>query len=235
VQAEKCRAHPLLGTGGRAGALHLSIRKWKDFFMLMNRLFTAVAIGAIAVAYFLIPYHRVLAADQKELTSNNPKQMEEEFFKMAASGNTLEIRLAKLAEERATEPEIKQAAQMMETDHEQANQLLKRIADQHHIDVSVDELNPVDQAMFDMLQSKQGEQFVHMYLFTQVGVHAQDELILAYHAHHGDSEACRDYSIAVLPKVQMHLNALEQIARPIAGLGSASAQQAADRMAPGQK
>ena len=204
--------------------------------MRMNRLFTVAALVAAMVTCFLIPYHRVLAADQKDVASNNdPHQMEGEFFKMAASGNTLEIRLAKLAEDRATEPEIKQAAQMMETDHEQANQLLKRIADQHHIDVSIDELNPVDQAMFDMLQSKQGEQFVHMYLFTQVGVHAQDELILAYHAHHGDSDACRDYSIAILPKVQMHLNALEQISRPIAGLGSASAQQAADRMAPGQK
>jgi predicted outer membrane protein len=204
--------------------------------MKMNHLFTAVALMAVGFICFLIPYHHALAADEKDMGSNNDShQMEAEFFKMAASGNTLEIRLAKLAEERATEPEIKQTAQMMETDHEQANQLLKQLADQHHIDVSIDQLNPVDQAMFDMLQSKQGEQFVHMYLFTQVGVHAQDELMLAYHAHHGDSEACRDYSIAILPKVTMHLNALEQIARPMAGMGFTSAQPAADRMAPGQK
>jgi putative membrane protein len=180
--------------------------------------------------------NRIVRGDDHPAMHDNDDQhnMERDFFRQAASGNTLEIRLAKLAEDRATDPQVKQAAQMMQRDHEDANHLLKQIADQHHIEVNIDELNPVGDAVYKSLEDKQGDQFTHMYVFEQVGDHARDQLILAYHAHNGDSEACRDYSRQVLPKVEMHLHALEQIARPMAGL-DASAEPAADRIPSGTK
>jgi len=159
--------------------------------------------------------------------------MEQHFFKNAASDNTLEIRLAKLAEDRSADVQVKQTAEMMRKDHEEANALLQKIAMEHKIDVGASDLNPVDQAVFDELQSMQGEQFTHMYVFEQVGLHAQDQLILAFHANDSKSPACREYSSQVLPKVEMHLQSLEQIARPMAGLSDA-AQPAADRMNPGK-
>jgi len=42
-----------------------------------------------------------------------------------------------------------------------------------------------------------------MYVFGQVGDHARDELILAYHANNGKSQATRQYSTQVLPKIQI--------------------------------
>jgi len=81
--------------------------------------------------------------------------MEQKFFRAAASDNNTEIRLAKLAQERSTDDQVKRAAQMMQSDHEQANQLLFQIADQNHIDVSKDEMNDVDKAEVDMLKSEE--------------------------------------------------------------------------------
>jgi putative membrane protein len=199
-----------------------------------QRSILVVAATVVIVASASIYMHNAVRADDNNANmANSPDQqkMEREFFSDAASGNTLEIRAAKLAQERSNDAQVKQAAQMMEQDHTQANQLIKQLCDQAHIDVSVDKLNAVDQAELDQLEKKQGEMFTHCFVFQQVGCHAKDELMLSYHANHGQSEACRQYASQVLPKVQMHLRALEEIARPMAGL-TAQAQNSADQMPP---
>lgn len=180
----------------------------------------ATMILATATSICLLVDRHVLGDNPHMPDANGQQKMESNFFKDAASGNTLEIRLAKLAEERATDPQVKETARMIQNDHEQANQLLKQVAEQHHIDVSTDSLSPVDQAVWDKLQKKEGEDFTRCYIFQQVGGHAQDQLIYSYHATHGQSDACRQYASQVLPKVEAHLHALEQIARPMTGLSS---------------
>jgi putative membrane protein len=177
----------------------------------------------------------VFAQDRPRLDApqGDPQHnMERNFFRDAASDNTLEIRLCKLAEERATDPQVKQTAQMMEQDHTQANQLIKQLADQNHLDVSTDDLTPVDEACLKQMQDLQGDEFTHKFVFGQVGDHARDELILAFHTKNGPQDV-QEYCTQVLPKVQHHLHALEAIARPMAGLSGAEA--ASDKMAPDAK
>jgi putative membrane protein len=204
--------------------------------MLKRKSLVVALVGSIGVPVCLLMNHAVLGGDNPNDANQGMttgKLMQQNFFRNAASDNTLEVRLAKLAEQKSNDPQVKQAAETMERDHEQANQLLDKIAKQNNIDVNTDDLNSVDQAELSELQSKDGDQFTHMYVFGQVGDHARDELILAYHANHSQDSACRDYASQVLPKVQMHLQMLEQIARPMAGLqGNGNAQPAAERMEP---
>jgi putative membrane protein len=197
-----------------------------------KKLVTATAAVSMALGVCFYAQHSVLGDDNNNTNqSQNEDQakMEKMFFRMAASDNNAEIRLAKLAQERSDDDQVKKTAQMMQSDHEQANQLLFQIADQNHIDVSKDEMNDVDKAEVDAMEKQKGEVFTHMYVFGQVGDHARDELILAFHANNGKSEACRQYSTQVLPKIQMHLHALEAIARPMAGLPG-MAEPAAEHM-----
>lgn len=154
------------------------------------------------------------------MSSGDHKKIEEEFFKMAASGNSLEIRLAKLAQQKATDPQVKQIAQIIQSDHEQANQLLAQIADQNHISVSPASLDDVDSAQWSEIKNKDGDEFTRAYVFAMVGDHATDELKYAYHANQEQGSPCQQYTSQVLPKIQMHLHMLEQIARPMAGLGA---------------
>jgi putative membrane protein len=201
--------------------------------MFDRRVIALTAAFALAAPVGLFLNRVVLADAQNPSQPEDQQKMEQHFFQDQESANTLEIRLAKLAQDRSTDSQVQQTARMMQQDHEQANQLLKQIADQHHIDVTLDDLNHVDSAVWDELQKKDGEMFTHAYVFQQVGAHACNELTLAFHANMGHSDACREYASQVLPKVQMHLHALEQIARPMAGLSTA--EPAAARMSPDEK
>lgn len=199
---------------------------------MLNRRILALAIALTIGLSLGLSLERPSLADDSNKPNDDQQRMEKEFFQNQESANTLEIRLAKLAEERSTDQQVQQTARMMQQDHEQANQLLKQIADQHHVDVSMDDLNRVDQACLDELSKKEGDMFTHAYVFDQIGAHATNELVLAFHANMGHSDACRDYASQTLPKVQMHLHALEQIGRPMAGLSSA--EPAAAHMTPDQ-
>jgi putative membrane protein len=192
-----------------------------------------ITMAAIAVSVLLFATLRVWAGNPANLPQQADQQkMEQYFFQDQASANGLEIRLAKLAQDQATDPQVKQCAQTMQQDHEQANQLLKQIADQHNIIVLMDKLTPVDQAILDKLQVQQGDMFTRCYVFQQVGAHAEAELTLAYQAHFGTDAPCRDYANQALPVVQKHLHMLADIARPMAGLTTA---EAANSMTPGGK
>jgi len=203
--------------------------------MFKRKLLMALTAAAIGMPMCLVINRTVLADDsgpvQGANMSDDQKKMEENFFKQAASGNTLEVRLAKLAQERSSDPQVKQTASTIESDHEQANQLLKQIASQHHIEISTEDMTPVADAVLNELQKKEGDEFTRAYVFQQVGDHAMNELMMAYTAKHGESDACREYASQMLPKIQMHLEALEMIARPMAGLNG-MAEPAGARMLP---
>src|ERR1700733_4254847 len=94
-----------------------------------------VVLAAGPMVCLLSP--RNVFGDNNADVSNDQQHMEREFFNNCQSDNTLEIRESKLAEERSKNADVKQAAQMMEQDHSDANRLLKQIADQHHIDVTM--------------------------------------------------------------------------------------------------
>jgi putative membrane protein len=203
--------------------------------MRISYLLAAAFIAAASYALCPTAFNRAMGDENdKGMSSSDRQKMEEHFFKDAASGNTLEIRLAKLAEQKATDPQVKQVAQTIQADHEQANQLLSQIAGQNHISVSTDSLNDVDSAQWSAIKKKDGEDFTRCYVFTMVGDHAMDELVYGYHANHEQNGACHEYASQVLPKIEMHLHELERIARPMAGLNGEE-QPAAMHEAPEAK
>jgi putative membrane protein len=155
-------------------------------------------------------------ADAHTSTKDEYGGIDVEFFKGCASDNTLEIRLAQMALQKCDDPAVKQVAQMMITDHTAANEMIKKISDEKALAVSTDQLSITDQAEYDALALKQGPTFLHQFLFDQVGGHTKDVLNVAYHANHADP-VTQQYANAVLPKIRMHLRALEAIAYPMSG------------------
>lgn len=147
----------------------------------------------------------------------NAKEQAKRFFTEAASGNALEIKLAQLAQERSNDPQVKEAAKNIQQDHQQAQDNLQKIAQQQGVQVSTDHLDPVCQAMYDMMQKKQGDEFTRAYLFGQVGDHQKDILMYSYEANKGQNPGVKQYASETLPTLQKHLTELEQIARPMAG------------------
>ncbi len=60
---------------------------------------------------------------------------EQQFVKKAAAGGLAEVKLSELANDRASDPKVKEFATQMVTDHTQANDELKPIAESNKIPV----------------------------------------------------------------------------------------------------
>jgi putative membrane protein len=147
----------------------------------------------------------------------NAQEQAKHFFTEAASGNAFEIKLAQLAQERSNDPQVKQIAKTLQQDHQQAQDNLQKIAQQQGVQVSTDQLNPVHQAMYDMMQKKQGDQFTRAFLFGLTGIHQTDVLMYSYEANKAQNPGVKQYASETLPTLQKHLTSLEQLARPMAG------------------
>jgi putative membrane protein len=92
------------------------------------------------------------------------------FMMKAARASTNEVALSQLADSRASNPDVKTFAQMMITDHDQANSDLQALSTSKGIDIS----KPVDGGKKDdvsSLSSKSGVDFDKAYAKIMVSAH----------------------------------------------------------------
>src|SRR5690348_547232 len=79
----------------------------------------------------------------------------EKFIKETAEGNTAEINVAQLATQKAQDPQIKEFAQKLVTDHSKVGDQLKELAQKKGITLST-EVDPKKQKMMDHLSGLSG-------------------------------------------------------------------------------
>jgi putative membrane protein len=92
---------------------------------------------------------------------------------MMADGDA-EVRLAKLAEERATSPDVKRFAHMMVEDHTKAGEQLKKIVDEYNIKIDNSKQskeNDEHQKTYDKLAALHGREFDRQYINVMVDDH----------------------------------------------------------------
>src|SRR5512133_2040153 len=80
------------------------------------------------------------------------------FVKKAAQGGMAEVELGKLATQKASSEDVKKFGQRMVDDHTKANDQLKQVAEQQHIDIPT-QPNAKDKATKARLEKLSGEQF----------------------------------------------------------------------------
>lgn len=111
-------------------------------------------------------------------------QDENAFLQRLHHANKTEIELGQLAQQKATDNNVKQYGQMMVTDHTKADQQLQAYAQKKGIQLSDDEpgaANDTERAVMDAdkaakakLQAMQGLAFQYAYLTHMVGDHDMD-------------------------------------------------------------
>jgi putative membrane protein len=106
----------------------------------------------------------------------SPKELDQHFIMEAAQANMFEVAAGKAAQQKSTNQELKQFAQMLVQDHTQANEQLKPIAQQAGVQWP-GQLNEVYQAMVSHLEKKSGSDFDRHFLYGQVAGHVKDRLI----------------------------------------------------------
>ena len=96
-----------------------------------------------------------------------------EFITEAGSSSMMEVELAQLAREKAQSQQVKDYAQMIENDHQQANQRLQDLAQQKNIKIPQSMKEDHREKMED-LREKSGSEFDQEYMDLMVDQHEKD-------------------------------------------------------------
>jgi len=132
-------------------------------------------------------------------------------FAVAAYGGGLaEVALGKLAQERASNQQVKDFGAMMVKDHSAANDKLKQIADAHKV-VMPAGITAEAQALKKDLEAKSGADFDKAYVDAMVKDHEEDikefqeaQNVIRY-------PDLRDFNQQTTPVLQKHLDAIKKI------------------------
>lgn len=134
------------------------------------------------------------------------------FLREAMEGNRTEIALAQIAERQSQNAEVKQFAQMMRRDHEQANQQLQTIAQAHGV-AATQATNPKHQKKLDRFQALNSAEFDKEYMTEMLKGHQKDIAKYENASRHIKETDVQQYAQTTLSKLRQHLQHAAQTAR----------------------
>ena len=139
-----------------------------------------------------------------------------EFIKNAAKGGMAEVELAKIAQERASSPEVKQFAQKMEHDHSQANEKLRSLAQAKGVTLpSGPKASENHEA--SKLMKLQGEKFDRAYMDHMVKDHQKDVKEFKKEAQKAKDPDVRNFAQEIAPKLEHHLQMAQNADQAVGG------------------
>ena len=134
------------------------------------------------------------------------------FIKEASAGNQSEIALAQLAQQKAQNPEVKNLAQMLEQDHQKAQEKLQTIAQAHGIQLG-NTLTYTQKRTQAKLGKLTGADFDQQYTKNMLEDHAADIKNFQKASETLDDADVKEYAQMMLPKLQTHLQHAESAAK----------------------
>jgi len=146
-------------------------------------------------------------------------QEDQRFVEKAASDGMLEQKLGEYAAQNAANEQVKEFGHLMATDHGQANEKLKSVAQKAGIRVP-EQLKPKDQAKLDELTKLKGAEFDRAYMREMVQAHEKDVKAFRQEATNPQSDVDR-FAAETLPTLEAHLEQAKQIQQQVAGQASA--------------
>jgi putative membrane protein len=173
----------------------------------------ACMAGSLIVAG-LLAAGSVSAADTTTGSTDNSKLSSKgaSFVKEASAGNQSEIALARLAQTKAQNSEVKNLAQMLQQDHQQAQEKLQSIAQAHGI--QLDSTPSFSQRRTQAkLEKLSGADFDQQYAKDMLEDHAADIKKFQKASETIEDADVKQYAAENLPKLQTHLQHAESAAK----------------------
>jgi putative membrane protein len=133
------------------------------------------------------------------------------FYKNAAEGGMSEVELGQLAQEKATNPAVKDFGAMMVKDHSAANMKLKTLAASKQV-VLPESPSVMQKASKTKLDMMSGDSFDKSYVKGMIEDHKSDIKEFQKEASEGKDPQARAFAAATLPTLQMHLRKIQSIA-----------------------
>jgi putative membrane protein len=131
------------------------------------------------------------------------------YMTMAASGDQFEIQSSQLALQRSSNPQLRQFAQMLITDHSNMSAQLIAAAQGAGLTPPPPALSAEHAAMLQQLQATPAASFDMAYRDAQVMAHQQALTLHQNYANGGDVPALRTVASSAVPIIQNHLNMIQ--------------------------
>jgi putative membrane protein len=135
----------------------------------MERIARFAVIGATALLV-ACNSNRNEARDEGAVGTAGVSAGDQNFVNESLSAGMAEVELGRMAQQRATHPEVKQFAEMMVRDHTQAGDTVRQIAQQHSIQVRA-ELSEQHRDLMDRLSNLKGADFDREYIDAMIDGH----------------------------------------------------------------
>jgi putative membrane protein len=132
------------------------------------------------------------------------------FVEDMAAGGRAEVELAKLAQQKASNKQVKTFAAMLARDHTKAGDELKTVATQANIDLStIDTEEGKDER--DRLAKLSGGEFDREYIKMMVDKHEKTVNDVEGKAERSDNDHVKQWAAKTLPTLKKHLEEARQI------------------------
>ena len=151
-----------------------------------------------------------VAEEQNEEVVENEKDDDAEFAVEAADAGLLEVQLGTLALTKASSPEVKKFAQMMDDDHTKANDERKALAQQKNITLPTT-LGNEHQRKYDNFNDKTGKDFDKDYMDLMVKDHKEAIDEFEDEAEGGKDAELKSWASGKLAALRSHLQEAERI------------------------
>jgi putative membrane protein len=143
-------------------------------------------------------------------TAGAADNVDREFLQNITAANQREIALGQLAQQKATNPSVREFAEMMVRDHQQAGDELRQVLSKHTIQlpVSTDDTNDARERLADLT----GAEFDREFMNTMVDEHEKAVEMVRDEAEDNDTHAdIRQWASKTLPTLQQHLDRAKQL------------------------
>jgi putative membrane protein len=154
-------------------------------------------------------------------TSGATTSADTKFLRTVGQADLAEIELGTLAEQKATNPEVKQFAQRMVQDHTKNREELQQVAAEQHVTVP-DMVTPKDKATKAQLEKLSGAQFDKAYMNDMLKDHRTDVAEVAHACKTAQNPAVKSFAQKTLPVLESHLKEAEKVAPQAGATQSAS-------------
>jgi putative membrane protein len=170
-----------------------------------------LAIGVIAMVCLMALSAKVKAGDDNKLAASDAK-----FVTEAATGGMMEVQLGQAVADKTTNDEVKQFAQRMVTDHTNANNELKALAQQKNVTIP-NELDPKHQKTMEKITAKTGTDLDKAYMQAMVKDHKKDVSEFQKAANDAKDADVKAFAAKTLPVLQEHLTMAQNLNKSLGG------------------
>lgn len=178
--------------------------------MNLSKSLTAFYLGA-AIALFACPAGVAQQAGDSSMSSTtSASPSDAKFLKEAADGGMAEVELGQLASQKASSSDVKQFGQRMVEDHGKANDELKQLATQKHVDLPA-EPSAKHKATKARLEQLSGEQFDKAYVADMIKDHKKDVGDFQKESTSAKDPDVKNFAAKTLPTLQDHLKQVQSL------------------------